>query len=203
MKRISVLLLAVATLAVAAIGCNSTGSSGGSGNPKAVVMTFSERLSKKDFDGAAQLATKESKSFIDMMKMGMEMAEKFGKMGKQEIEEKNEFKDAEIGDAKINGDIAMVPFTVKGKSTFDFPLKKEDGAWKVDLTLETMAKMGMDAKGTDGSSGIEKMRDINMDTMKKGMELLDTMMKSMTPEKIEQMKKMGEEFEKKMKEMKQ
>jgi Domain of unknown function (DUF4878) len=200
MKRISVFLLAVCTLAVATIGCNSAGSGGG--DPKAVVLAFSEKLSKKDFEGAAQLATKESKSFIDMMKMGMEMAEKFGKMGGQKPEE-NGFSDVKIGDAKINGDVAVVPFTAKGQSTFDFPLKKENGAWKVDLTMETMAKMGMDAKGEDGNSAMDEMKNMNLDSMKKGMQMLDTMMKSLTPEKMEELKKMGEEMEKAMKDMKQ
>lgn len=200
MKRISVILLALVTLAVATIGCNNAGAGGG--DPKAVVLAFSEKLSKKDFDGAAQLATKESKPMIDMMKMGMEMAEKFAKMGDQKTTE-NEFSDVKIGDAKINGDMALVPFTAKGQTTFDFPLKKEGGAWKVDLTMETMSKMGMDSKDVDGKSGMEDMKNMNMDSLTKGMEMLDTMMKQMTPEKMEELKKMGEEMEKKMKEMKQ
>lgn len=200
MKRFSLMLLAIATLAAATISCNNAGAGGG--DPKAVVLAFSEKLSKKDFDGAAQLATKESKPMIDMMKMGMEMAEKFAKIGDQKTTE-NEFSDVKIGDAKINGDMALVPFTAKGQTTFDFPLKKEGGAWKVDLTMETMAKMGMDAKGENGKSGLDELKNLNMDTLKKGMEMLDTMMKQMTPEKIEEMRKMGEEMEKKMKEFKQ
>ncbi len=191
MKRISVFLLAAATLAVATIGCNSAG---GSGDPKAVVLAFSEKLSKKDFDGAARLATKESKPFLDMMKSVMQMAEKFAKMGNQKPEV-NEFSEVTIGDPKINGDMALVPFTTKGQPTFEFPLKKENGAWKVDLTSEVLGKMGMDAKETDGNAG--------MDEMKKGMEMMDTMMKELTPEKMEEYKKMGEEMEKKMKELKQ
>lgn len=200
MKRISVLLLALVTLAVATMGCNSAGSSG---DPKAVLMAFSEKMGKQDFDGAAQLATKESQPFIEMMKKAFEMMKGMKGMMPENTKEQNGFDEVTMGDAKINGDIALVPFTAKGKPTFEFPLKKENGGWKVDLTSEALGKMGMDASSEDSKAAMEEMKNLNMDSLKKGLEMADTIMKQMTPEKMEELKKMGEEMEKKMKEMKQ
>ena len=200
MKRISVFLLTAATLAIATIGCNSAGSGG---DPKAVLMAFSEKMGKQYFDGAAQLATKESQPFFEVMKKAMEMLKGMKGMMPENTKEQNNFDDVKIGDARINGDVAVVPFTSKGQPTFEFPLKKEGGAWKVDLTSETMAKMGMDTNGADGNSGMNDLKNLNMDTLKKGLEMMDTMMKQLTPEKMKEFEKMGEEMEKKMKEFKQ
>ena len=45
--------------------------------PKEVLHEFFERMGKKDFEGAAKLATKDSKSMLDIMKQGMAMAETY------------------------------------------------------------------------------------------------------------------------------
>lgn len=200
MKRISVFLLAAATLSVAIIGCNSAGSGG---DPKAVLMAFSEKLGKQDFDGAAQLATTESKPFILIMKKAMEMTKGMTGMIPENAKEQSELNEVKMGDAKINGDLALIPFTTKGQPTFDFPLKKQDGGWKVDFSKETLKKMGFDP-------------DVNLDEMNNSLDelkesgMLDTAKKFTSPENIEKMKKAGkdaekmaEEMEKAFKEMKQ
>ncbi len=63
--------------------------------------------------------------------------------------------------------------------------------------------MGMDTNGADGNSGMNDLKNLNMDTLKKGLEMMDTMMKQLTPEKMKEFEEMGEEMEKKMKEFKQ
>ena len=199
MKRISVFLLAAATLAVATIGCNSAGSSG---DPKAVLIAFSEKLGKQDFDGAAQLATVESKPFILIMKKSMEMMKGMAGMMPEQAKEQSDLNEVKMGDAKINGDIALIPFTTKGQPTFDFPLKKQDGGWKVDFSKETMQKMGVDpdANLDEINNAMDEMKESGMmDTVKK---TIDASKKYITPENIEQLKKAGKDAEKMAEEMK-
>ncbi len=149
-------------------------------DPKAVVSAFFERMAKKDLDGAAKLATKESKATIDMMKKAIEAAEKMGiKDTASKDDPSEEFKKMEIGEVKINGDNATVAVInhAKGDVTNQFPLKKEGGEWKVDFSMGTLMKMGMDEAGKTkdenntgaDSSGVDKMlKDLmNNDTLNK------------------------------------
>ena len=137
MKKMIQSLLMVTAAAVMLAACKGGGVNGS--DPKAVLSEFFQRMSKKDIDGAAKLATKDSKATMDMMKKGMEMAEKMGKDAKKEDDMSEDFKDVEIGEAKITGETATVAFTNKKKGqTFDFPLKKEDGSWKVDFSMNTL-----------------------------------------------------------------
>ncbi len=145
MKKTTQLFLAIA--AIAAI--TFTGCKGGvnKSDPKAVLSAFFERLAKKDLDGAAKLATKDSKSTLDMMKKALEMEAKQKDKDVKTEDPTEEFKNIEYGEPKINGDEASVPAkSPKNDSFFDFPLKKEDGAWKVDFSMSTLMKMGMNGK---------------------------------------------------------
>ncbi len=149
-------------IAVVISGCNGSGG-GVSNDPKAVLAAFFDRLGKKDIDGASKLATKESQPMMQMMKKGMEMAEKYKNMPGSNLPQKEDpsekFKDITLGDAKINGDEAIVPFQDKTKSTtFDFPLKKEDGSWKVDFSMATMMKMGLNG----AQNGMNNMNNNGM-----------------------------------------
>lgn len=147
-------------------------------DPKSVITAFFEKMSKKDIDGATKLCTKESKTTMDLMKKGIEAAEKMKESGAK-TEEEDEFKNMQIGEAKIDGDNATVSVTnTKKKETVDFPLKKEDGEWKVDFTMSTLMKMGMDAKKDGGddlfktdetvdTTGMQEMKDLmDSDTLK-------------------------------------
>lgn len=198
MKRISVMLLAVMTLAVATIGCNNAGAGGG--DPKAVLMAFSEKLGKKDYDGAKALATKESAPVIDMMQKVMKMSEKFAGMapagqGKQDAK----FDDVKIGEARIEGNFAYLPLTASGTETVEYVLKNEGGAWKVDFTESTMNKMGLNVKDLEEmEQGMKELDNMNMDSLTKGMEGMGDMKKLQ-----EQAQKMGEDAKKQMESMKQ
>lgn len=168
-------------------------------DPKAVVTAFFERMSKKDFDGAAKLATKESEATINMMKKAMDAAEQmkgaFKDANAKEEDPAEDFKNMEYGEAKIDGDNAIVFITNKKKNeTIEFPLKKEGGSWKVDFSMATLMKMGMNEankdKGMDmgtDTTGVPDMNMMNSDTLKKSMEMLDTMMKQINPEKMKEM----------------
>jgi hypothetical protein len=195
MKKLIKFLPLLTAFVLTATGC---GNKAASSDPRAVLVEFFKRMEKKDIDGAAELATKDSKSTMDMMKKGMDMAEKMkDKMPEGEKDPSEDFKDVEIGEAKINGDMATVPFKHKKKNTeFEFPLKKEDGAWKVDFSMGTLMKLGMDQKakmdgGVDGMD--ESGNDVtNPEDLKKSMEMADSLMKSIDPKQMEEMKKILE-----------
>jgi len=199
MKKVMNSIFAVAVTALVITGCK--GKDGVADNPKAVLVAFFERMAKKDLEGAAKLATKDSKSTMDMMKKAMDMAEKMKGTEKTEEDPAEDFKNMVVGDAKIDGSNATVSVTNKKKNeTVEFPLKKEDGSWKVDFSMATLMKMGMDKAKEDGTEinpeDIDKMKDFNMDSLKKGFETLDSALKSIDPKQMDQMKDAMKELEK-------
>lgn len=189
-------LFLFAGAAMLIVSCNNKGASS---DPKAVLVEFMKRLSEKDIDGAAKLATKDSKAALDMMKKAIDMGEKMKGDSKEEEDPTAEFKDVEIGEAKITGETALVPFkSKKEKESIDFPLKKEDGAWKVDFSMATLMKMGKDKARQDG--GMEGMNesgeDVNVsaEDIQKSMQAVDSLMKDpKTQEAMKALEKMKQE----------
>lgn len=200
MKKVMNSILAVAVIALAIAGCK--GKDGVADNPKAVLIAFFERMSKKDLEGAAKLATKDSKGTMDMMKKAMDMAEKMKGTQKEDDDPAEDFKNMEVGDAKIDGNNATVAVTNKKKNeTVDFPLKKEGGSWKVDFSMGTLMKMGMDKAKQDGKEidqeDIDKMKNFNMDSLQNQINsALDTVKKALSPENMDKMKDAMKELEK-------
>jgi hypothetical protein len=184
MKKMRTLLPLVASLLILSTSCNNGGAS--SSDPKAVLIEFFKRMEKKDIDGAAKLTTKDSKSTMEMMKKGMEAAEKMkDDMPKGDDDPSSDFKDVEFGDAKITGETAVVPINNKKENKqVEIPLKKEDGEWKVDFSMATLMKMGMDAKDDMGMD--EDGNNVNPEDLQKSMEAADSMMKNMDPEKMKE-----------------
>lgn len=210
MKKISGILLMAGMAAIMITGCKGKGSNVAN-DPKAVLSAFFERMSKKDLEGAAKLATKDSKSTIDMMKKAIEASEKMkGMKGMEEKDPVEEFKAMTFGDAKIDGDNATVAVTntAKGNEAMEFPLKKEDGSWKVDFSMGTLMKMGMnkmnngempstntdDTSGANSMEGLDKL--INSDTLKESLEKAQDMLKNIKPEDLEKAKDALKDLEK-------
>jgi hypothetical protein len=184
MKKIFPFLAAMVFIATA---CGDSMSNAG---PKEVLVTFFERLSKKDLDGAAKLATKESQLFIDQMRIGMAMAEKMkDNMKDIDTNPSDEFRDVEMGDAQINGDLATVPVkSKKGNTEFAFPVKKEDGAWKVDFTMKSMAGMTMTDENKKNLEDFN-LNGVNMDSLQQlSMKMMDSALKNIDPKQLEQLK---------------
>jgi hypothetical protein len=118
------------------------------GDPKTVAKNFFEALKTMNIDEASKYATKDSKSMLDLMKMGMSMAPKNmdsikAEMAKQKIE---------YSDPVINGDEATLSVTVDNKEKTDFRLKKEDGQWKVAFDKNSLMKTGMEKMEQKGAS---------------------------------------------------
>ena len=74
MKKIFNYLSAFAFMTTILFACKGNDAASG-GDPKTVLIAFFESMAKKDLEGAAKLATKESKGTIDIIKKGMDMAE--------------------------------------------------------------------------------------------------------------------------------
>nr|HQV07186.1 hypothetical protein [Chitinophagaceae bacterium] len=109
-------------------------------------------------------------------------------------------------DAVIDGDNATVEVTNTAKSdkSFKFPLVKENGAWKVDFSMGTLMKMGMnqsksmmnnDDNGDDSmnpsdtTNAMDKLNKVlNSDSLKKGLQKLDSLMKSIDPKVMDKAK---------------
>ncbi|GAB2823441.1 nuclear transport factor 2 family protein [Ferruginibacter profundus] len=185
------MLLAVAvTTSLLFVSCNS-----GGGDPKTVLMSFFEALSKKDFTAAKKLATKDSEAMFSMIEMGMQMNKDNKDMDKYDKEK------MEFGETKIDGDKATVAVKDKtsGEST-NFILKKESGNWKVAFDKASLMQMGTDKIKEKGMStndmidsaqnGLEKLKEMNPDSlankMKEGMDKLKEIQEK-NPEAMKQM----------------
>ncbi len=183
MKKILLAILMLST--VTFFSCKS-----GGGDPKATLVSFFDALSKNDMEAARKLATKDSKSMIDMIEMGM-------KMGKEKDKEANKFDKSkmEFGEAKIDGDKATIPVkeTTSGE-TLNYILKKEDGAWKVAFDKASMMNMGMEKMNEKGinpadslGAAMDKLKDIDMDSLKEkmneGLNAIDSAKKEMEKNK--------------------
>lgn len=191
MKK-SIQLFAFVTLVTLTIA--SCGGSGDMSNasPREVLVAFSEKMSKQDIDGAAKLATSESQFMLNTLKNVMSNPEFKEKAKDQDMTK--QFSDVEIGEAVITGDDAVVPIKSK-KESFELkmPLKKENGAWKVHMTIASMMNADMKKDGQSvlteeqkkmTPADIEKARE----DIQKAMEMADSGMKQLTPEQKKYLK---------------
>ncbi len=153
----------------------------GGGDPKAVLSEFFEALGKKDLAKARTLATADSKQLLDLMEMGL----KSGDAKDMPDYDKSKM---EFGEVKMDGEKATV--AVKDKTSGEvtnFPLKKENGTWKVAFDKSSMMEMGMQKmkeKGLDNTvdslkKGMDELNNINIDSLKgqmeEGLKALDTL----------------------------
>ncbi len=190
MKKVLLASLILFTIA----GCNSSGSSG---NPKEVLTSFFKALSKKDIATAKKYVTADSEGMLSMMEMGMNSADATGATDKFNPDM------ITIGDAKIEGEEAHVPVTEKASNeTVNFILKKEKGDWKVAFDFNTLGRMAQEKMKEQGFNGINMdsvMNAIPKDQLEKGKQMIDSIskgMKNISPEQLEQAKKLLENLPK-------
>ena len=163
MKKAILRLAAFAIVAIAMAACNA----GGSNDPKDVTKNFIEAFAKQDFETVGKLTTKESQMMVGLMKSGIEMAKQMGKENEvQKGFKELEGKKIDYAPAVIDGDNATVSVTADGKEAHKVNLKKQDGQWKVDLSLQGLMNMGNDKKQNE---------NISEDDMKKVEEALKLM----------------------------
>lgn len=173
------------TLVIMAACSNVTGN-----DPNVVLQEFFEHLAKKDIDGASKYVTSDSKPTMQMMKKGLDMAEKTKDSALQNDPMK-EFEDVVIEPARVMGDSALI--TVRSKTNkrpnAEFKLIKQSNGWKVDFTMGTLMRMGANAAGETSSPDLTDIGSIDSSDMKKGMEMADSILKNMDPQMLEDIQK--------------
>lgn len=161
MKKL--LLAAIVVCLAVFVSCTS----GNAGNPNEVLSAFFDAMAKQDTVKIKALSTKDSEQMLSMMKMGMSMAD-----SKKDLEKYDKTK-MEFGTAIIDGDNAKVPVKDKASGeTVNFPMKKEDGKWKVAFDKSSVMEMGME-KMKDSkmnmndtlSKAMDEMKNVNMDSL--------------------------------------
>lgn len=182
MKHILKYIISILLVSNLVIACNTTTSN----NPNEVLQSFFEDLSKRDIDGASKYVTANSRTTMQLMKKGLAEAER----AKDSIPQKDflkEFEGLSFSPAKITGNAAIITVSSKNHEIpdADFKLIKENSGWKVDFTMETLLRMGMESAK---KSGHEK--DVQHD-----MQAIDSAVKNMDP-------KMLDELSEKLKEIK-
>ncbi len=118
-------------------------------DPVAAAKAFYEALAIKDFKKAKQLATRESKTMLDLIESMSQM----GADVKAEEEDLQKMKEAVYSNAEINGDMATVRVKM-GEEENTVKLKKEEGTWKVALDKESLQETMNEKTG-------ESMEDFN------------------------------------------
>lgn len=144
MKKFSISVLAVfAILFVAA--CAKKGS------PETTLTSFLNAINERKWDEAKLYATKESESMLDMVKGFAEMMPDSASAVKFEV-----VKDK----TAINGDGAEVTVKDENSNEMAYKLKKVDGEWKVDFTMEALlGDMNTEDVMDDAMESMEGMTD--------------------------------------------
>lgn len=138
-----------------------------SDSPEKTINSFLNAVNAKKWDEAKGFATKESESMIDMVKGFADMMPDSASAMKFEI-----VKDK----TKIDGDNAEVTVKDENSNEMAYKLKKQDGAWKVDFTMEALMgdmsteDMTQDMNDMSGMSDTTMMmEDMNSDTSMQNM----------------------------------
>ncbi|CAN5583677.1 hypothetical protein BH11BAC3_BH11BAC3_41810 [soil metagenome] len=191
----NILIMKRTLIAIACISCITfiEGCKTGGGDPKAALISFMEALNKHDIEGAKKYATAES-SFV------LDMANKAGDQKKTNTGEYDISK-LEIGDPKIEGDMATVPVKVKQEDiVINYKMKKESGSWKVAFDKASIMSMGMDAMkdnsdklfGNDSlKSAMDQLKNLPMDSIKNAINQLKGMPMDSLKSAMDQLKKMN------------
>lgn len=171
--------------AILLMGCSSVTSN----DPNAVLQEFFEHLAKKDIDGATKYVTSDSKPTMQMMKKGLDMAEKM-KDSLPQSDPMKDFQDVVIEPARIMGDSAFVLVKSKTQQRPDaeFKLLKESNGWKVDFTMSTLMRMGMKSVQNQGDE-IRDSINVNSEEIQQGMKMADSVLKNMDPKMLEDIQK--------------
>ena len=166
MKRTFLKLFAF-TLVTLVLSCAGSG-----GDPKSVAKNFFEALKVMNIDEAAKYATKDSKTMLDLLKMGTSMAP----INRDSLKTEMDKQKVEYSEPVINGNEATITVIVNDKDKTNFKLKKEDGLWKVAFDKNSMMKTGMEkmeqhgASESDMKEAQEAIEHLNSDSVKQALQ---------------------------------
>jgi hypothetical protein len=139
--------------------------------PNKVFSSFAEALTKKDLAKARTLCTEDSKTVFDFLEKKAKNL-KISSMGKFDTSK------VTFGEVVINGDEAIMPIKDKESGvTIEFPLKKEDGVWKIafdmkslfDMSMETLKDEKLNIPSEKLDSLMKKFKSINLDSLENEM----------------------------------
>jgi hypothetical protein len=161
-------IISIVVVAIVLIGCKSNDKIE---PPKKVFSSFAEALSKKDLAKARELCTNDSKTVIDFLEK---------KSGNMKVSSMDKFDTSKVtfGEVVIDGDDAKMPIKDKESGvTIDFPLKKEDGVWKVafdmkslfDMSMETLNDPKLNIPAGKLDSLMKQFKSVNLDSLEKEM----------------------------------
>jgi hypothetical protein len=130
--------------------------------PNEVFVIFSNAITKKDFSTARKYSTKESHAIIGILESPIKKEKNIG------VLQPFDSSSFDFGNAVIKNNEAKIPLTNKeSKMTILFPLKMEDGIWKVSFEANSFIDMIMSATEEKSSNKIE---NLNIDSMEKVMQ---------------------------------
>lgn len=165
MKNIIVVLI----ITMVMVGCKSNDKIE---TPNKVFSSFADAFTKKDLGRMRLLCTMDSKTSLDILE---KQSKKMNMASMKHFDTSN----ISIGEPVIEGDDAVLPIKEKESGvTIDFPLKKEDGVWKIafdvntlyNLFNETVQKNELDQRIPGLDSMMKRYKDINLDSF--GEELM-------------------------------
>ncbi|MCH5714977.1 hypothetical protein [Niabella hibiscisoli] len=133
--------------------------------------------------------TSDSKPTMQMMKKGLDMAEKM-KDSLPQSDPMKDFQDVIIEPARVMGDSAFIVVKSKTEQRPDaeFKLLKQSNGWKVDFTMGTLMRMGMKSVQNQGEE-IKDSINMNSEEIQKGMKMADSVLKNMDPKMLDEIQK--------------
>ena len=146
-------LLMIATAFVSCSGGNS---------PEKVVSEFITAISDRDWESAKELSTPESESMIDMVKGFADMVPDTATAFNFEVVKEK---------SMIEDEAASITIRDENSNEMAYKLKKIEGAWKVDFTMEALMGDMQDELTIDDA--METMEETMDDTMEDIQESLD------------------------------
>jgi hypothetical protein len=161
-------IISIVVVAIVLISCKSNDKIE---TPNQVFSNFADALSKKDLSKARELCTADSKAVLDFM-------EKKSKDMKVMPMDKFDTSKVSFGEVIIDGDNAKMPIKDKESGvTVEFPLKKEDGVWKIAFDMKSLFDMSMETLKDDKlnipqeklDSIMKKFKSVNLDSLEKEM----------------------------------
>lgn len=136
--------------------------------PNETFVIFSNAITKKDFSTALKYATKESQIIVRILASSLKKEKNIGAL--QPFDSSS----FDFGNAVIKNKEATIPLTNKeSKMTINFPLKMEDGVWKLSFEANSFIDMIMSATKENPSnnkiSPSNNIENLNIDSMEKVM----------------------------------
>jgi hypothetical protein len=150
-------------IATAFVSCS------GGNSPEKVVSEFITAISDRNWDAAKELSTAESESMIDMVKGFADMVpDTAAAFNFEVVKEKT----------MVEDESASVTIRDENSNEMAYKLKKIDGAWKVDFTMEALMGDMPDDIDMTLDDAMESM-DETMEGMKESVdEVMDGMKES-------------------------